>query len=251
MTGNPSSGTSTTSAAATFTSLCPAHSFQTHPVGTSTYEIECGYQLFGTDIGLPYNDYNASSFFRCVQACNYWNANNASSPSSTPCVGAVFQLSNSACLNKGSISSPPNAVNADYQGARLIYSAYESITDAPSTVSSTSPTVTSGMATTSSNMAGSTSSTVIATPSTSSSGTSTVTVSVSGTSFLLFASFTIPQTFPKPRLASFIDFDRSQKPGEFSYYEIRCFYSIAIVSLEVPRRSDSSQARGSFCVERL
>ncbi|KAL2408555.1 endo-1,3(4)-beta-glucanase [Exophiala dermatitidis] len=117
------------------TSLCPTYNFTVVQTAGLKYEIECGVNPAGSNIGAPYRGFAVNSFEDCVAGCSYWN-NNITANS---CGGVTYQMSNKACYWKSSISSNP--IDARFNGARLIYYAYPQITDNPNmTVSSTSTT---------------------------------------------------------------------------------------------------------------
>ncbi|EXJ87868.1 hypothetical protein A1O1_04795 [Capronia coronata CBS 617.96] len=127
-----------TSSAATptpTTSLCPAYNFTVVQSGTFKYEIECGVNPGGSDIGRPYPNYVVNSFEDCVAGCSYWNVN----ITANICGAVTYQISSKACYWKRNVGSTP--MNSGYNGARLIYYAYPQVTDNPNMVtSSTSST---------------------------------------------------------------------------------------------------------------
>jgi hypothetical protein len=105
--------------------LCPLYDFQIIQAGDQQYEIECGYEFLGTDIGFPYTPYPViQSFQQCLEACNFWTENTA-----TTCVTAIYQAKNNECYLKDAINSRNTSLT--FNAARLIYPGYPSITDNP------------------------------------------------------------------------------------------------------------------------
>lgn len=95
-------------------SLCPNYNFTVVQEGNFQYEIECGYNPPGSDLGPPYPGYSVTSFEDCVGGCTYWNVNNGS----YVCGGVAYNANIKACYWKKSISSAPAA--SGYYGARLM-----------------------------------------------------------------------------------------------------------------------------------
>ncbi|KIW53219.1 hypothetical protein PV05_08809 [Exophiala xenobiotica] len=124
----PTSTISSTSSAPTptpTTSLCPGYNFTVVQSGAFKYEIECGVNPGGSDLGAPYSGYPVNSFEDCVGGCSYWNAN----VTANICGAVAYQISNKACYWKRSAGSTP--LNPAFNGARLIYYAYPQVTDDP------------------------------------------------------------------------------------------------------------------------
>ncbi|KIV79786.1 hypothetical protein PV11_07331 [Exophiala sideris] len=138
------SSTGTTPTVSPGTSLCPTYNFTVIEQSNLEYEIVCGFNPAGADIGAPKGpngNWPVNSFQDCVAGCSYWN-NNINDNS---CAGVAYIVSSNACYWKSSISSNPN--QPGYNGARLIYYAYPQVTDNPNhqaaaaTTSATSPYV--------------------------------------------------------------------------------------------------------------
>ena len=177
-----STGTSSTTVPSPTGSLCPNYSFQIIQAGNQQYEIECGFEIPGHDIGLPYSPYpNIQSFQQCLAACNYWNENTA-----TPCIAANYYARINACYLKDTIREriPSLTINV----ARLIYSGYPSITDAPSGSTTTTSATISNSGSSATGTASS--STSISTALASSSTSASVPRSTSTTSILSGSSTT-------------------------------------------------------------
>jgi hypothetical protein len=112
----PSAASSASSAAVAIptASLCPNYNFTVVQEGSFQYEIECGYNPPGSDLGPPYSGYSVQSFEDCVGGCTYWNIHNGS----YVCGGVAYIVNSRACYWKKSISSAPAAPG--YNGARLM-----------------------------------------------------------------------------------------------------------------------------------
>ncbi|KAK5441476.1 hypothetical protein LTS15_011243 [Exophiala xenobiotica] len=119
------SSTSSTPTPTPTTSLCPGYNFTVVQSGAFKYEIECGINPSGSDLGAPYSGYPVNSFEDCVGGCSYWNAN----VTANICGAVAYQISNKACYWKRSAGSTP--LNPAFNGARLIYYAYPQVTDDP------------------------------------------------------------------------------------------------------------------------
>lgn len=149
--GSTTSSSSTSASVPTTTALCPAYSFETIVIQGSTYEIECNYQIEGSDIFVreSYDGDAGSDLYQCILACNDWNNNVPDGNDSPYCVGVTwapglgcYPKGNPDNVNEigggGSNNSPiSNSYTSGDQGARLIYWDYPAITDAPSSTSST------------------------------------------------------------------------------------------------------------------
>ncbi|KAK6373558.1 hypothetical protein LTS17_008050 [Exophiala oligosperma] len=107
------------------TALCPGYNFTVVQLGAFSYEIECGVNPGGHDIGAPYSGFQVNSFEDCIAGCSYWNAN----ISANYCAAVTYQFSSKACYWKKDCYAQP--ANAAYNGARLIYYAYPQVTDDP------------------------------------------------------------------------------------------------------------------------
>ncbi|KIW97726.1 uncharacterized protein Z519_01310 [Cladophialophora bantiana CBS 173.52] len=123
------------------TSLCPTYNFTVVQSGNFKYEIECGVNIGGSDIGRPYPSYQVTSFEDCVAGCSYWNTYN----SSNICGGVTYQVSNKACYWKRNVGSTP--ADPNFNSARLMYYAYPLVTDDPRQQTSSSSSSTSYVAT--------------------------------------------------------------------------------------------------------
>ncbi|KAH0832512.1 endo-1,3(4)-beta-glucanase [Fonsecaea pedrosoi] len=123
------------------TSLCPTYNFTVVQAGNYKYEVECGVNIGGSDIGRPYPNYPVNSFEDCVAGCSYWNTFNISNI----CGGVTYRVSTRACFWKRNVGSTP--ADPNFNSARLIYYAYPQVTDDPrkrtSSSSSTSYVATS------------------------------------------------------------------------------------------------------------
>ncbi|KIW83989.1 hypothetical protein Z517_03235 [Fonsecaea pedrosoi CBS 271.37] len=123
------------------TSLCPTYNFTVVQAGDYKYEVECGVNIGGSDIGRPYPNYPVNSFEDCVAGCSYWNTFNISNI----CGGVTYRVSTRACFWKRNVGSTP--ADPNFNSARLIYYAYPQVTDDPrkrtSSSSSTSYVATS------------------------------------------------------------------------------------------------------------
>ncbi|KAF7507284.1 hypothetical protein GJ744_010718 [Endocarpon pusillum] len=141
MTSTLATGTMSSTLPSPTGSVCPTYNFQIIQAGSQMYEVECGYELLGHDIGLPYSPYPVvQTFQQCLAACNYWNENTA-----TPCIAADFLASENACYLKDTMTG--RRASSTFNAGRLIYSAYPSITDAPGSSSATTLTVSSSSST--------------------------------------------------------------------------------------------------------
>ena len=137
-----SSSTTSASSTPTYIPVCSSGAPEFSYVNNngSTYEVECGHNIGGSDIGIPAG-YTYKDFWGCIRACNAWNYQMGT----TYCVAVTYSMSSNTCYAKKSVSGTnPNPVQAGFNGARLIYSGYPSITDNPAStaVSTTSPVTT-------------------------------------------------------------------------------------------------------------
>ncbi|ETI25676.1 hypothetical protein G647_02450 [Cladophialophora carrionii CBS 160.54] len=107
------------------TSLCPTYNFTVVQSGLYNYEIECGVNIGGSDLGRPYPSYSYTNFEGCVGGCTYWNTYNATNI----CGGVTYNVANNACYWKRNVGSSP--AQAGFNSARLIYYAYPQVTDDP------------------------------------------------------------------------------------------------------------------------
>lgn len=114
---NPSAASSASPAAVAVptASLCPNYNFTVVQQSGLQYEIECGYNPAGSDLGRPYASYSVQSFEDCVGGCTYWNTHNGS----YICGGVAYIVSSKACYWKKSVSNTPPAAPG-YNGARLM-----------------------------------------------------------------------------------------------------------------------------------
>ncbi|KIW12518.1 hypothetical protein PV08_09795 [Exophiala spinifera] len=126
------STTSSTPAPTPTTALCPGYNFTVVQSGAFKYEIECGVNPAGHDIGAPYQGFQVNSFEDCIAGCSYWNDN----ITANYCGAVTYQVSTKACYWKRDCYAQP--ADARYNGARLIYYAYPQVTDDPRSQTSSS-----------------------------------------------------------------------------------------------------------------
>ncbi|KAJ9610217.1 hypothetical protein H2200_004994 [Cladophialophora chaetospira] len=116
------------------TSLCPTYNFTVIQSGAYKYEIECGYDVGGFDLGPPTSTYSYTNFEGCVGGCSLWNQNNGSST----CAGVTYSIGNNACYWKSYIYSNPARDN--FASARMLYYAYPVVADDPRSQTTSSST---------------------------------------------------------------------------------------------------------------
>ena len=124
--------TSSTTAPSPTGSYCPTYNFTIVQAGPSYYEIICGLNYPGGDLGPP-PGYHASTFEQCVNLCNVWN----SQMGANYCVGVAW--TGTACYPKNSQRTPA-PYQAGYASARMIYYGYPLISDNPNSTTTSSAT---------------------------------------------------------------------------------------------------------------
>ncbi|RVX73283.1 hypothetical protein B0A52_02925 [Exophiala mesophila] len=105
--------------------LCPAYHFMVIKSGTANYEIECGVDLEGPDIGPPNPNWNVSSLEDCIEGCNYWN----DEIEPNLCAGVTYDIVTGSCSWKSTVRG--TQIKPEMNAARLLYYAYPVVTDDP------------------------------------------------------------------------------------------------------------------------
>lgn len=119
-----SSSTPPTSVPSPTTSYCPTYNFTAIQLASSEFEIICGYNYAGPDIGSP-PGYTASTFEQCVQGCSQWNTLNGANY----CVMVAWDRTGQFCYYKNGVDSTP--ADSGFDSARLLYYGYPQIADNP------------------------------------------------------------------------------------------------------------------------